>query len=55
MTPEGKIINNRFPILHSDPDGYMRRLNAYHPGYIHTWERATPDEIRRNMMLRIYH
>ena len=55
MTPEGKIINNRFEILDSDPDGYMRQLNTDHSEFIHTWREATPDEIRINTMQRIYH
>jgi hypothetical protein len=55
MTPEGETINNRLPILCLDPDGYMNQLDTSRPGYIHKWESATPDEIRRNMMQRIYH
>ncbi len=55
MTPEGRTINNRVEILDSDPNVYVNHLDMSGPGYIHTWREATPDEIRRNMMQRIYH
>jgi hypothetical protein len=57
MTPEGRIINNRFEILDSDsdPNVYVNHLDMSGPGYIHTWREATPDEIRRNMMRITYH
>jgi len=55
VTPEGQTINNRLPILCSDPDVYINHLDMSRPGYRHTWREATPDEIRRNMMQRIYH
>ena len=55
MTPEGRTINNRFEILDSDSDIYVNHLDTSRPGYTHTWREATPDEIRINTMLRIYH
>ncbi len=55
MTPEGETINNRLPILCLDPDGYMKQLDTSRPGYIHKWREATIDEIRINMMQRMYH
>jgi hypothetical protein len=53
MTPEGKIINNSLPMLHSDPDGYMKQLDMSRPECIHTWREATPDEMRRRILPEI--
>lgn len=53
MTPEGKIINNSLPMLHSDPDGYMKQLDMSRPECIHTWREATPDEMRRKILPEI--
>lgn len=54
LTPDGKrrIGSTR---LSSDPDTYMIKLNRLHPGCVHTWRAATPEEIRKKMLREMLH
>jgi hypothetical protein len=55
VTSGGKKRTSNIPILSSDPDADMTKLNSLHPGCVHTWREATPEEIRKKMLREMLH
>jgi uncharacterized protein YxeA len=55
VNSEGKKRTSNIPVLSSDPDADMIKLNSLHPGCVHTWREANPEEIRKKMLQEMLH
>lgn len=55
VTSGGKKRSSNIPVLSLDPDADMTKLNSLHPGCVHTWREANPEEIRKKKLREMLH